>query len=322
MYCPECGKQIPDDSIFCPECGCKLSAPETPAAGKNRYESVPEEAGKTNSKKGTKKKGLPAWLVIAVILIAGVLIVRPYLKGKGNGDRPDPTYETKDNGYFHTLAEEASGPETSVPASEEPAQEVSERETDENGLIDLSDEEVADMLVRFLSTDDYAKAQDFEWFLDCELSDGSGAGQIIRKPGAVERIQGDEAHFLNGGWKAFMLDTQSVPADPNSGRFFNVNIDTDGSSFDVTMNWKYLILPYSDETVEEEGSDLFKGRWDGKTASAACQSEFGTVSFEQFYIAPDYSAEYAVGTFSWISGEVERIALMRTDSGQRYQDGQ
>ena len=24
MFCPECGKEIPDDSVFCPECGARI----------------------------------------------------------------------------------------------------------------------------------------------------------------------------------------------------------------------------------------------------------------------------------------------------------
>jgi len=30
MFCKECGKGIPDDSVFCPECGAQIAAP--PAA--------------------------------------------------------------------------------------------------------------------------------------------------------------------------------------------------------------------------------------------------------------------------------------------------
>lgn len=33
MFCKECGKPIPDDSMFCPECGAKIvEAPPPPAA--------------------------------------------------------------------------------------------------------------------------------------------------------------------------------------------------------------------------------------------------------------------------------------------------
>lgn len=268
MYCPECGKQIPDDSVFCPECGRKIELQKMSAAEENKCEST------------KKKNGFPAWWIIALILIFGGLIIKYFINEKGNEDNPEPDFGTETTGY--------------VP--------------------DSMAEETAEISVRSLSTDDFANAQDFEWFLDYELSDGSGAGRVITEPGAVDLIQGDGAYLLNGGWKAYMLDTQSVPCDPNSGRFFNVNIDTDNNSFDVTINWKYLILPYSDETIEEEGSDLFKGRWDSENAAAKCQSDFGTLEFSQFYITPDYSAEYAIGTFTWISGEIGRIALMRTEN--------
>ena len=42
MFCPTCGKEIPDESIFCPACGAKLAAPEaeTRHLGRSKQEQV------------------------------------------------------------------------------------------------------------------------------------------------------------------------------------------------------------------------------------------------------------------------------------------
>lgn len=60
MYCFNCGKQIPDDSVFCPECGTRVDAPlnteardETPTTILNKPSEevfpTPEEASTQNS---------------------------------------------------------------------------------------------------------------------------------------------------------------------------------------------------------------------------------------------------------------------------------
>ena len=58
------------------------------------------------------------------------------------------------------------------------------------------------------------------------------------------------------------------------------------------------------------GSDLFKGNWNGD-GTVAVKSDYAMVTFDTFLINQDATAEYALGTFYWISGETYRIALMR-----------
>lgn len=35
MFCPHCGKEIPDGSTFCPSCGASIAAPNTPVGVNN-----------------------------------------------------------------------------------------------------------------------------------------------------------------------------------------------------------------------------------------------------------------------------------------------
>lgn len=78
MYCPKCGKQVPDDANFCTNCGIRLhaivdttaekdvvsndekssttSTPTTKKTRVSRYSSVRREARPTTSTPTTKKK--------------------------------------------------------------------------------------------------------------------------------------------------------------------------------------------------------------------------------------------------------------------------
>ena len=56
---------------------------------------------------------------------------------------------------------------------------------------------------------------------------------------------------------------------------------------------------------------MCNGTWDGKHSSVHFVSDMGNVDLTDFYISADGDAEYAVGTFSWSSGEQDYFAMMR-----------
>lgn len=177
---------------------------------------------------------------------------------------------------------------------------------DEGGAIDGSPADIAKML----STDDFAKALDFEWVIDYYDGDGNGAGVVVTDPSRADKIDGSMSDYLNGGWKAFMYGSKNVNTYNSEGeRYFNADIDTNGSDFNITMNWKYA--NWGDESIEESGSDLCKGKWDSSDGSATAQGSFCNVKINGFYISKDRKAMYAVGTFLWQSGETDAFALMR-----------
>lgn len=46
--------------------------------------------------------------------------------------------------------------------------------------------------------------------------------------------------------------------------------------------------------------------------TAECPADDSRITFDGFYISNDGTREYATGTYEWISGERDRIALMRS----------
>ena len=275
---------------------------------------------------------LPKWSVfasIAVVVIAVIIIAVPGKKKKDSVDIASANANTAEvTGEQKTADKKETNPVQSVlntdPEPELDAQE-SRKPSEQDDKEDIEDIEQVkeseqteqdsvdpDELVKALSTGENANAADFEWFMDLELFDGNEAGRIITEPGRVERITGADNMLLNGGWKAYQLDTITDPYSPEAVRYFNVDIDTADSNFNVTMNWAYLFLTNEGQSVTEDGNDLFEGEWNAAEGTASVQSKWAKVDFDNFFIAADHSAEYATGTFYWISGETERIALMRT----------
>ena len=73
MFCPNCGKQIPDGSRFCPGCGTQLGAnggAQQQPYHQPSYQQTPRQPG---AAAGQKRKGPPVFLlmVLAVLVIAG-----------------------------------------------------------------------------------------------------------------------------------------------------------------------------------------------------------------------------------------------------------
>lgn len=82
MYCPECGKKIPDEAVFCPECGAKIT--RVGARAKKTERPVREERGSSSGGGGLAK------IVIAALALAVVyLLGKPFLDdmiGSGKDD--------------------------------------------------------------------------------------------------------------------------------------------------------------------------------------------------------------------------------------------
>lgn len=323
MYCQKCGAQIPDDSVFCENCGAKV----TEAENKKRE---PKKNSNPSAKSNKSKWMIPAVVVLIVVL---AVIAVLFFKGKLGGDGNEPANQNpaQEIEKAEKKAETIESPTDNKLSEQEPVSEQAiSQEKYENkpkvsnqDPVDIVEEEQSEteapsvqelqVTADKLSTMETANAMDFEWFLDIELFDGSGAGRVISDTEQIIKIAGDQWPLLNGGWKAYMVDTITKPYNPEIERYFNVDIDASETDICATMNWAYIFMPQEGKSYEEKGNDLFEGKWSPSDGTAVTESKYGKVEWDSFYITADSKAEYAIGTFYWISGEIERIALMRVE---------
>ncbi len=168
-------------------------------------------------------------------------------------------------------------------------------------------------IARALSTKANARESDFSWLIERAYSrPGSPASKAAPKD--TVRIA-DMPLLLNGGWKCFLCGEGDVYTGTDA-RLLNAEIQTDGNAFTVLLNWWRVINPSVEGIENEEGTTACKGKWNAKTASVHTVADIGNVDLTDFYLAKNKDAEYAVGTLTWSSGEVDNIGLMRTLSNE------
>jgi hypothetical protein len=206
------------------------------------------------------------------------------------------------------IAETEPEPAAEEALPEEEPEEETEEEPEETTAESFAGEDYAVAAGR-LSTDDYAMATDFEWFLAILSKDGTG--QDVTDASQSTRITGDMQPLINGGWKAFICTEEGVYGS-DVERYFNAGIDSEGEDFQITLNLKYLFDPNVGSSVEENEVLVYDGTFDAAAGTAECPADDSRITFDGFYISNDGTREYATGTYEWISGERDRIALMRS----------
>ena len=319
MFCPNCGAKLPEDSVFCENCGTKVTGifnAERENQPKIRSDGTKTQPERQNvSSRNQKKKGLPVPLLIgAAVIFAAIFFL--LFKGKGNGnggtDSPDeaPAFTKEENETEEskeTKETEAVKETETAPASASAKTPQDSDSTADQGYSALSN---PSDIAADLSTVEHALATDFEWFLDYELLGGEYQGQLVSDRSLTTLITKEQADLLQGGWKAYMYCADEGANPEDGARYFNAELHPAGDDFSVTMNWKYMFDAVSGSSIEETGSDLFKGNWNDD-GTVSVKSDYAMVTFDTFLVNQDATAEYALGTFYWISGETYRIALMR-----------
>lgn len=316
MFCENCGRGISDDSIFCENCGTKVgdcSGGHEPA--------YPKAVGNAGDRKGTWLKAVASVSFLAVAaLLAVIFMKKNHLGNTGTGDAKADL-----NAAESVVQEEGVGKESAATDNEAENEQTGGELTDSastdiapasdkngveagydtegiEGIADLNDEELLN-IANSNSTSEVAGILDIDWFYIY-----TDASETERNRMMEEWVRIDDMPLLlNGGWKAYM--TESLYG-AEVERYLNISIDTDGDKFNATLNWGYLYDKTSGESIKEEGSDTFTGKWDRATGTAKVQSSFATIEFENFYMKP-YHENYGMGRIDWNSGEREYLVLRR-----------
>ena len=135
MYCPQCGKEFPDNASFCPDCGCKrpqmscrepagetgFSAAE--AVKKDLYaeSDAKKSQGTASSRQKPGKKKRVILIVVLAVIAFGVLCVAVFLFGGSDaesalatvrggylGEYTDMTTEELLDGYYGSFYSDSS----------------------------------------------------------------------------------------------------------------------------------------------------------------------------------------------------------------------
>ena len=173
------------------------------------------------------------------------------------------------------------------------------------------DKTTQDSIAASMSTTETAKALDFDWFIDKVYNISGGDYENVVDATYSDRIGGDEPYLINGGWKCYMCSADEAEIGTYE-RYLNAVIDTDGKDFKITINWwlfREASLPNGEEF--EKGSEVATGKWDAAKGTVHTVASIGNIDFTDFYISKNRDEEFAMGTVTWCSGEVDYIGLMR-----------
>ena len=84
VYCPNCGKRLPDDAVFCDDCGTKIHGEQAAESVREVRKTNPSPVRKGNTPAPKKSSGgffrfLLILILAALTAVAGLLLVfRPW----------------------------------------------------------------------------------------------------------------------------------------------------------------------------------------------------------------------------------------------------
>lgn len=96
MFCPKCGKEIPNQATFCPKCGAAVSsaarsaAPETPSSAAQGRSATAVKEKPPKKKRGRK-------VIIAALLIVAAVLLLPKLFGAPDESPPEEDVPAQDD---------------------------------------------------------------------------------------------------------------------------------------------------------------------------------------------------------------------------------
>ena len=151
-----------------------------------------------------------------------------------------------------------------------------------------------------MSTTDYPSLADVKNF----KSDSKKGSYKWSLPSSAVKM--DEVSSVFGGWKAYMISSDSSSA--NTKHLFNVDISASQKGTKIVFTWYYVLIGSDNKTQEDNTpSSTFNGSWSEGTITATGSG--GKLTLKDFYY--DGSKGYAVGDFTWPDGTSAAIALVR-----------
>lgn len=343
MFCPNCGKQLPDGSRFCDGCGAQLAAAQPiqqqplqqqPVQQPYMHQQPVQQPYMQQPNAYAQPAKKTPWGLIGGVAAAAVLAVVLFVyPGVLRSDRADtaPAKQEQASPVQQQAPAAPSDSNTSAPPQDtqnvpndsnggltepapptEPPTEPTEPVEPQPSSTDPVDGAVVSVdPVELPGPDQTASAAFYSTDADAAALEFDWFLDLILADGAVfaEMFQNAEdvtdPALLEGGWKAYMRGNGEY--DNDAERYLHADLTSSGGNGRITLRWKYLFIPSSGQSIVEEGSSAFSGTWEGGLLYAT--SAVGNLKLDRFFSAD--GKQYAYGSFLWNSGEVDYIALMR-----------
>ncbi len=101
MFCPECGNKVPDGALFCPVCGRYLSSGYTYEAREGEAQSTTYTCEPVYEAPQVRRhRGTGSLLVLAVVLVAALLLLTPYLTVSNQGELSGKSFSAEYSGIY------------------------------------------------------------------------------------------------------------------------------------------------------------------------------------------------------------------------------
>lgn len=240
VYCPNCGKQLPDYAEFCDNCGTRI-----PSKKPQEVRKDPAPAREPEKKKSSAPMKILKWILILAVAGGLGLVLLDKLESIFHRTPPaDPpvqqTVNNQGSGSGNTTAADPTGNEAHPESTPQQAgTEAQAPATDDvpQGMSDLSN-------VWF---------DDFLFYEDDVYSNGIPAGAVMR-----------EAGYIGGEWKYCMTFNRTIEGEERIDEIGTAEVAFSEQGAQLILHPQYIrygseVMP---ENEEEVGYEPFAGTWD------------------------------------------------------------
>ncbi len=312
MFCPKCGKQIPDGAKFCPGCGNKVqisggNAQQVKKLDRDVQQIMTPETGyqqpQNTRKAGNKNRMITIILsiVLAILILAAAGLGIYYLKALGEesrlsaseeSDREEEDVETEEQDEEEDSEEKDKAADEDgegVPASEAPAEEAAE----EQGVVSDTNEVVAETILYNIPKSVYSYQFD---------EDLGNAKAVVRTVGdsMPEIAENLEVKYVPG------MDGKAVYLDGTYGILLS-DVGRIGTSYTVSFwmkaddlqDWSPFIHIGHDLLDSENRARLWLGQKTDSVSVAPIISSESRRTADSFEIRPGNSAPNSIDPGVW-----------------------